>query len=567
MDPQDEWQSIIDGFPVSHPPFYEMLVISLHSRSRLCLVPVAVMNTGGAPILRFALPGGSVPPARVKPRTGPIFFRRQVSVRVTETMEGDCVLDSNGDEELIDVDLVDASPAVLESISRAEDGDGQVRGFKAYGPDDVDGTPLIPVWPSLQDLLEHSVTLPDRPTVAYEPEDLVPPPRGSSWDMVGGTSEVYATGASGSERPAAAAAPSQAPLALPTRSVPSVPLIPGLDPAEVAQAMQNGVSLEDLETFARIAFTIPQAARPPLLGTRSPPSLTRQWPPHPKLPAVPPPPSRPPTQTHQAAPPPVGGIPPDFFVQLADALQQGLRPSAAVSTPLERALAGLGGGSIDTDGTGSIRRQGRARILLCQALEDDPAQFSAQVDRGLCDAFPSRPANARPTMREYVEHRSKFTSSHRPSMLTAWSVAGARDALRNGHPEQALARLDVLMVALEQISIDSGSLLMAQELLWEPEPPTIAYNAASADSAWRKPVSALCAPEWAEVAFSRLRDLDDWALRKSRLTAMGPGRGKGKGKGTDMSAPGGGAGHDAPAAPAGKKKSKAKAKGKAPGAP
>ena len=86
-------------------------------------------------------------------------------------------------------------------------------------------------------------------------------------------------------------------------------------------------------------------------------------------------------------------------------------------------------------------------------------------------------------MREYVEHRSRFSSSHRPSLLTAWSVAGARDALRNGHPEQALARLDVLMVALEQISIDGGNLLMAQELLWEPEPPTIAYSASSVETA------------------------------------------------------------------------------------
>ena len=106
---------------------------------------------------------------------------------------------------------------------------------------------------------------------------------------------------------------------------------------------------------------------------------------------------------------------------------------------------------------------------------------------------------------------------------------------------------------------------MAQELLWEPEPPTIAYNAASADSAWRKPVSALCAPEWAEVAFSRRRDLDDWALRKQRLTSMGPGRGKGKSKGTDTPAPGGGAGPDGPAVPPAKRKAKTKPKGKAPG--
>ena len=242
-------------------------------------------------------------------------------------------------------------------------------------------------------------------------------------------------------------------------------------------------------------------------------------------------------------------MPPDFFAQLAEALQQGLRPAVSEASPLERALAGLGGGSLDGDGAGSLRRQGRARLLLCQVLKDDPAQFTSWVDRALSDAFPSRPAHSRPTMREYVEHRSRFSSSHRPSMLTVWAVAGARDALRNGHTAQALARLDVLMVSLEQIAIDQGSLPMAQELLWEPELPTIAYNASSAETAWRKPCSGLCAPEWAEVAFARLRDLNDWALRKQRLTNMGPkGKGRGKGKATDTEALGGWVEPDASAA-------------------
>ena len=229
-------------------------------------------------------------------------------------------------------------------------------------------------------------------------------------------------------------------------------------------------------------------------------------------------------------------------------------------------MAGLGGGSLDSDGSGSVRRQGRARMLLCESLHTDPSHFSDWVNRAICDAFPGRPVGSAPTMREYVEHRSRFSSSHRPSMMTAWSIAGARDCLRNGHADQCLARLDVLMVALEQVAIDNGSLLMATELLWEPEPPTIAYSASSAETAWRKPCSALCAPEWAEVAFARLRDLDDWALRKQRLTNMGP-KGKGKGKGPPgTEAPGGWDAHDGLDAKP-KAKGKAKAKGKKGAAP
>ena len=84
MDPQEEWVSIIENFPVSVPLAYEMLAISLNSRLRLALVPVAVMNTGGAPLRRFALPGGTMPQPRVMPRAGPVFARNMVSVRATE---------------------------------------------------------------------------------------------------------------------------------------------------------------------------------------------------------------------------------------------------------------------------------------------------------------------------------------------------------------------------------------------------------------------------------------------------------------------------------------------------
>lgn len=339
-------------------------------------------------------------------------------------------------------------------------------------------------------------------------------------------------------------------------------MIPGL---EVAQALQHGVSRDDLEAFSRVAATVLRAARPPLLGTRSPANPGRQWPPNPENQGAPPRPSRLPTQTRPTTPLLGAPVPPDFFARLAEALQQGLRPAAAGVSPLHRTLAGLGGGSLDRDGAGSVQRQGRARLLLCQALEDDPAQFTSWVDRALSDVFPSRPAHSRPTMRGYVEHRSRFSSYHLPSMLTAWAVAGALDALRNGHNAPALARLDVLTVSLKQIAIDQGSLLMAQELLWEPEPPTIAYSASSAETSWRKPCSGLCAPAWEEVAFARLRDLDDWALRKQRLTSMGPkGKGRGKAKAADTEPPGGWVEHDAPAAKEKARRPRAKGKGKAP---
>ena len=66
------------------------------------------------------------------------------------------------------------------------------------------------------------------------------------------------------------------------------------------------------------------------------------------------------------------------------------------------------------------------------------------------------------------------------------------------------------------------------------------------------------------MAFSRLRDLDDWSLRKQRLTNMGPkGKGRGKGKEAVIEAPGGWTDPGAPAAIE-RPRRKAKAQAKAP---
>ena len=220
----------------------------------------------------------------------------------------------------------------------------------------------------------------------------------------------------------------------------------------------------------------------------------------------------------------MGSVPADFFSSLRDALQAGMAPASPTGSALERALGGVGGGGLDADGIGSMRRHGRARLALATALTQEPESFTRYVDKALADAFPSRSAGAQPTMCEYIEHRSRFSSYHRTSLLTAWSVAGARDALRAGRTAEALARLDVFTIALEQSCIDNGSWLMGSELLWEAEPPFVASSASTATDSWKRPSSPLCDPTWAEVAYYRIRDLDEWNQRKTRL--IGPG-GKG----------------------------------------
>ena len=125
-----------------------------------------------------------------------------------------------------------------------------------------------------------------------------------------------------------------------------------------------------------------------------------------------------------------------------------------------------------------------------------------------------------------------------------WAVAGARDALQAGRTEEALARLDLLLVAGEQVAIDRGSWVLAQELLLEDDPPFHAFTDSRQGDTTRAAVSRLCDPRWAEVAMTRLQDIDAWNARRAAIQAKAPPgqrappgqQQKGGGQGSDAAA-------------------------------
>ena len=200
---------------------------------------------------------------------------------------------------------------------------------------------------------------------------------------------------------------------------------------------------------------------------------------------------------------------------LTAALTHGGASLALPADPVERALAAMDGHR-GGEPVGS-RRGASARLALRRALRDNPEHFSRYVEGQLASAFASRSvAGADPTMREYVELRSRI-GNHRPTISWAWAVAGARDALAAGRTAEALARLDLALIAGEQASIDGGSWLLAQELLWEEDPPFGAFAARRPTEPGRAATSHLCDPRWAEAALSRLKELDDWNERRRRF--------------------------------------------------
>ena len=69
--------------------------------------------------------------------------------------------------------------------------------------------------------------------------------------------------------------------------------------------------------------------------------------------------------------------------------------------------------------------------------------------------------------------------------------------------------------------MDTGWWPMAWELPLEPEPPYAAITMRPQESQ-RMPRPAICEPRWAEVALSRLRDLDEYVERRKRLGYRAP---------------------------------------------
>ena len=100
-------------------------------------------------------------------------------------------------------------------------------------------------------------------------------------------------------------------------------------------------------------------------------------------------------------------------------------------------------------------------------------------------------------------------------------MAGLHDCLMSGRVEEARARAALGVVIAEQLSLDAGSWLMANELVFEEDPPFPQFSknegGGSASSSLRLPRPVTCDPRCSEVAIARLRDVTDFQGRKRRM--------------------------------------------------
>ena len=233
-------------------------------------------------------------------------------------------------------------------------------------------------------------------------------------------------------------------------------------------------------------------------------------------------------------------------------------------TSLESLLDGCGPSSSADGGTGSGRRYAAALRALQRTLTRRPAEISKAIERNMEADFAVRTQlpGANPvqvTARAWLEMRSRIQGFVTPVKML-WSVAGALDSLRAGNQEECRARLNLLLAAGDQMSIDRGSWIVASEILLEEPPPMSVFQSHVLPSEGEAPYTRLIDARWFEIFLQKLQDYDALTEKKKKLSVKkfqkpegaAPGevvdpkpkpkaKTKGKGKGRNDSSGGGAA--------------------------
>eukprot|EP00439_Symbiodinium_sp_Y106_P020628 s9058_g2.t1 len=197
------------------------------------------------------------------------------------------------------------------------------------------------------------------------------------------------------------------------------------------------------------------------------------------------------------------------------------RAASSRASPLERALDASGSGTVEGS-LGSGRRNAAARRALREALTTSPGELTQIIEALMSeDLAASTPGVGLPQVtsaRGWLEHRSRVQAYPTAVHLT-WAIAGALDCLRSGLHEQARARLNIALLQADQMSVDRGSWVLAQELSLELPPPLAAFKRHDAPWSSNDPVySRLLDPRWAEIALGRLRDEADFLDKRQKLS-------------------------------------------------
>ncbi|CAL1138310.1 unnamed protein product [Cladocopium goreaui] len=216
----------------------------------------------------------------------------------------------------------------------------------------------------------------------------------------------------------------------------------------------------------------------------------------------------------------------DKLAAIVEILTEDRKKKQAASR-LDAALDGTYATSSDAPLTGAGKKAAAARRALMAAYDDQPHEISNLIERQMfedlnCLTLGPGMAAKGLNARAWVEFRSKV-SNYRTSVYSSWSVAGILDSLISGNVAKARARACVLLLMLDQASIDKGSWTLAGELALEPPPPfsSFSQHQAPAIHDGESPFSKLLDPRWAELAMTHLKDTEDYLSKRRALGRPG----------------------------------------------
>lgn len=191
---------------------------------------------------------------------------------------------------------------------------------------------------------------------------------------------------------------------------------------------------------------------------------------------------------------------------------------------IDQALDGIAGSSTDASaGLGSGKKSAAARRCLRTIFQDQPSEIASVIEKLMFEDLNSVTLGPGQlplglNARAWVEYRSR-RSNYKTSAHASWGVAGILDSIISGDIPKARARAGLLLLQLDQASIDRGQWSFAADLSMEGLPPFSALAAHQAPSLadGEQPFSRLLDPRWAEVTLGFLRDQDDFLVRRKTI--------------------------------------------------
>ncbi|CAE7221711.1 unnamed protein product [Symbiodinium sp. CCMP2592] len=385
-------------------------------------------------------------------------------------------------------------------LAKDEDESGE-RGFTVSGSEQ----PILPFGPSLASIARDHFGFVS--AAEEQSEDIASRVRGLESAIQGLQGGLDALLKEVSNRNAANPPPPCAPepqakLAAKPKSLPVGPAASGLDPAVLAAARGAGVPEDQLRLMQQLA------AKPVKLGdgARKVKTVLSE--------------SEEEEDAADAGGQPEAASVAESIHKMTQILSRLSKPRAGGS--LEDLLdRGEEVGSSSSSSGGSSKAA--AYLKLARLLKEDPAKISSSILRLMTEDFQGHTAapgleDLPMTSRAWLEHRSRVQQFTGP-VRWGWQTAGALDALLAGREEECKARLCLMLAALDQSSLDSGSWLLAAEMLLEPGPPFSSFSRHRPPEPGESHQTKVMDPRWISVLMHRIKERESFIEARKKLSA------------------------------------------------